>query len=245
MSITVLNYLDQALVDQVTNAAAERAAAEKAAKEAALAANNDFSTALDVSLGAYNTCETASKPSICPQEYDAIFEEASQTYGVPSLLLKAVAKAESGFNPNAVSSAGAIGIMQLMPQTAASLGVSNSYDPYQNIMGGASLLSQHLAKYNGNTVLALAAYNAGSGNVDKYGGVPPFAETQNYVKKVVSYMEGGFTVSSEVSTVSNATDTAAEKLAESLYTLLNARGLSQNALNLLSVLLNDSDSSAS
>lgn len=133
---------------------------------------------------------SSSTPLSSPKDLDAIFKQAASKYGVPESLLKAVAKAESGFNASAVSSAGAIGIMQLMPQTASSLGVTNPYDATQNIMGGAKLLSQLLKKYNGNTSLALAAYNAGSGNVDKYNGIPPFKETQNYVKKVIAYLDG-------------------------------------------------------
>ncbi|MCR5754164.1 MAG: lytic transglycosylase domain-containing protein [Acetatifactor sp.] len=122
-------------------------------------------------------------------EFDAIFEQAANTYHVPLALLKAVARAESNFNPNDVSSTGAVGIMQLMPGTARELGVTDSYDPEQNIMGGAKYIADKLAMYNGNIELALAAYNAGSGNVAKYGGIPPFEETQTYVKRVISYME--------------------------------------------------------
>lgn len=129
------------------------------------------------------------------QGLDDIFERASQTYGVPENLLKAVAKAESGFQSDAVSSCGAQGIMQLMPSTAKSLGVTDSFDPEQNIMGGAKYLGSLLGKY-GDAKLALAAYNAGSGNVDKYGGVPPFGETQNYVEKVLSYAGGDISVPS-------------------------------------------------
>ncbi len=119
---------------------------------------------------------------------DEIFDKAAKKYDVPVNLLKAIGKAESDFNANAVSRCGAQGVMQLMPATAASLGVTDAFDPEQNIMGGAKYISGLLKKYNGDTSLALAAYNAGSGNVAKYGGIPPFKETQNYVVKVTNYM---------------------------------------------------------
>lgn len=118
---------------------------------------------------------------------DDIFQKAADTYHVPVELLKAVAKAESNFDPTAESHAGAKGIMQLMPGTANALGVTDPFDPEQSIMGGAKYLSQQLARYDGNAVLALAAYNAGPGNVAKYNGVPPFKETQNYISKVMAY----------------------------------------------------------
>lgn len=127
---------------------------------------------------------------------DDIFERASIKYNVPVNLLKAIGKAESDFKPNAVSKSGAQGVMQLMPKTAESLGVTDSFDPEQNIMGGSKYISDLLKRYDGDTKLALAAYNAGMGNVKKYGGIPPFKETQNYVVKVMKYMDEDFTAGS-------------------------------------------------
>lgn len=120
-----------------------------------------------------------------------IFRDVSEEYEVPLPLLKAVAQAESDFDANAVSSCGASGIMQLMPETAKGLGVEDVFDPEQNITGGAKMLAYLLVDYEGDTTLALAAYNAGSGAVAKYGGVPPYEETRNYIKKINGILEGG------------------------------------------------------
>lgn len=125
---------------------------------------------------------------------DEIYAEAAQTYGVSEELLKAMTKQESNFDPNATSRSGAQGLMQLMPATARSLGVTDAYDPYQNIMGGAKYIRKMLDQYNGDVSLALAAYNAGSNNVDKYGGIPPFTETRNYVAKITGYLNEGVSV---------------------------------------------------
>ena len=119
--------------------------------------------------------------------YAAIIKKASSTYDIPEKLIAAVMKQESNFNPTVVSQAGAQGLMQLMPSTAQYLGVSNAFDPEQNIMAGAKYLRQMLDKFDNDPTLALAAYNAGPSRVTKYGGVPPFKETQNYVKNVMNY----------------------------------------------------------
>ena len=132
--------------------------------------------------------------------FDHIIQQAAQTHGVSSGLIKAVMHTESGFNSNARSPVGAQGLMQLMPATARRFNVSNAYDPQQNIMAGARYLAWLLKRFNGNTSLALAGYNAGEGNVSKYGGIPPFRETQDYVRRVTSrynnLYSGGVSLSS-------------------------------------------------
>lgn len=116
----------------------------------------------------------------------SMISQISKKHGVDEKLVKALVQQESGFNPKAKSNCGAMGLMQLMPSTAKTLGVTDAYNPVQNVDGGVRHLKWLLSKYNGNVILALAAYNAGSGAVDKYKDVPPYAETQNYVKKILA-----------------------------------------------------------
>jgi soluble lytic murein transglycosylase-like protein len=116
--------------------------------------------------------------------YERSIVEHSRRQQVAADLVRAVIQVESAFNPVAVSTKGAMGLMQLMPATAVELGVVNPFDPDQNIRGGVQYLRRLLDRYNGNVELALAAYNAGMGTVEKYGAVPPFKETKNYVKKI-------------------------------------------------------------
>lgn len=131
--------------------------------------------------------QTTQQVVTAPGEIDAILQEAAKETGVDVKILRAIAKQESDFNPNVRSSAGAVGVMQLMPDTAREMGVTNPLDPRQNIMGGARYYAKMLQMFGGDHRLALAAYNAGPGNVKKYGGIPPFKETQNYVPKVMGY----------------------------------------------------------
>lgn len=118
------------------------------------------------------------------EAYEAIIQEAAAAYEMDPDLIHAVMQAESAFHPFAVSRAGAEGLMQLMPELSDEMGVSDAFDPRDNIMGGVRYLKRLLTYHGGNLDLALASYNAGPGNVERYGGVPPFRETKNYVKTI-------------------------------------------------------------
>lgn len=124
-------------------------------------------------------------------QYDSLIETYAGKYGVDPSLVRAVIQTESGGNPRAVSSAGALGLMQLMPGNVKESGITDPFDPEQNIAAGTQQLSGLMKQYNGDLDLALAGYNAGPGNVRKYGGVPPFRETQDYIKKVRAAMQHG------------------------------------------------------
>jgi len=144
---------------------------------------NQPTTSVQAKITQADKIQGYSQPSK-PQLLNLV-SQISQKHGVDEKLVKAVIKQESGFNTKATSHCGAMGLMQLMPATAKTLGVKNAYNPVENVDGGVRHLKWLLSKYHGNVILALAAYNAGSGAVDKYDGVPPYAETQNYVKNIL------------------------------------------------------------
>jgi soluble lytic murein transglycosylase-like protein len=127
----------------------------------------------------------AAPAPVPPGQIDALVGQNSTTWQVDPSLIKAIIANESGFNANATSKVGAQGLMQLMPSTAQSVGVQNAYDPAQNVAGGTRYLRGLLDRFNGDVRLAVAAYNAGPNAVEKYGDVPPYAETQNYVQNVL------------------------------------------------------------
>lgn len=144
----------------------------------------DFQKILDSSI------ENKKNPqSVSKSEIDSLIDKYSEKAGLDSDFVKAVINQESGFNPNATSKCGAMGLMQLMPGTAQGLGVTNAYDPEQNIEGGTKYLKGLMDRFDNNKSLALAAYNAGPNAVKKYGGIPPYQETQNYVKNVLGRYE--------------------------------------------------------
>lgn len=162
---------------------------DKGTSAAAQAGTNAALSASAQNSASESTQTTAASGSGgIPAKISQAIQQASEKYGVPEKLIQAVIKQESGYRPDAVSAAGAAGLMQLMPETAASLGVSNVLDPEQNVDAGTKYLKSLLGKYDNNARLALAAYNAGPGNVDRYGGIPPFKETQQYVSSIMNHL---------------------------------------------------------
>ena len=158
-----------------------------AALQAATAADSSTTAAQSAPSGGLTTGQGAATGG--SSEYDPLIEQAAARYGLDPAVLHGLIQQESGFDPSAQSSAGASGLTQLMPGTAASLGVANPLNPSESIEGGARYLSQMMSQFGGNTEEALAAYNAGPGAVQQYGGIPPYAETQSYVSKVLGYAE--------------------------------------------------------
>lgn len=174
--------------------------------------NNSFSQVLST------VCQASGST-----RYESYFQAASSTYQVPADLLKAVAKVESDFTPDAVSSCGAQGIMQLMPDTARYLGVTDSFDPAQNIMGGAKYLRQMLDRFDGDVSCALAAYNAGPGAVEKCGGVPQ--NIQNYVNKVLGYAGEGVSIPARTVSAESAGFLTQDELTDLIFQMYRPSGV--------------------
>jgi soluble lytic murein transglycosylase-like protein len=180
---------------QVGSGIAPTSATASASTTASQMPAGDFAAALQAATAADASSPTAAQSESVAGaagaggEYDSVIEQAAERYGIDPAVLHGLIQQESGFDPNAQSSAGASGLTQLMPGTASSMGVANPLNPTESIEGGARYLSQLMSQFGGNTEDALAAYNAGPGAVQQYGGIPPYAETQSYVSKVLGYAE--------------------------------------------------------
>lgn len=179
----------------------------------------------------WGSSEAAVYPSFSKNKdaYDSFISQAASSYQLDHGLIKAIMHTESGFNPNARSPVGALGLMQLMPATARRFAVGNAYDPQQNIEGGAKYLSWLLKRFNYNTELALAAYNAGEGNVDKYRGIPPFRETQDYVRRVMSRYRNLYAAAPVVNSSSNYNNSSGSSSSAASYTGSNAINYTNNS----------------
>jgi soluble lytic murein transglycosylase-like protein len=176
--------LDTGLAQSAAAAGGVAAPVDPTATATATTGTTDFQSLLQQATAAQTSTTASAGDS---GQYDAMIQAAATANGIDPSLLKGLIRQESGFDPNAGSPAGARGLTQLMPSTAAGLGVTDVTDPQQSINAGAKYLRQQLDAFGGDQPLALAAYNAGAGAVKKYGGVPPYAETQNYVTKVLGY----------------------------------------------------------
>jgi soluble lytic murein transglycosylase-like protein len=179
----------EAMIEQARTGSSAPAAAPAVAGPASAAPS--FAAALQsasapAASAAYSPESSAGAGST---PYDQLIGQSAARYGIDPAILHGLIQQESGFDPNATSSAGAMGLTQLMPGTASSLGVSNPMNPAEAVEGGARYLSRLMGEFGGNTSEALAAYNAGPGAVKQYGGIPPYAETQSYVTKVLGYAE--------------------------------------------------------
>ncbi len=153
--------------------------------------SSQIPSGLSGSLGGFSPFDpfgdqTMVKLTQTPENLKAMIENAAKDAGIDPALFDSLVSAESAYDPGARSSAGAMGLSQLMPGTARSLGVTNPFDPEQNLRGGATYLSQMLKRFGGDPQLALAAYNAGPGAVEKYNGIPEYKQTQDYVKKIMA-----------------------------------------------------------
>jgi soluble lytic murein transglycosylase-like protein len=178
----------QQMIERTRDAAAGTTAL--GATGGASAGEGSFAAALQAAGAGSDATAAPEAGGEAAGSYDGLIEAAAARNGVDPAVLHGLIQQESNFDPASQSSAGAMGLTQLMPGTASSLGVANPLDPAESIEGGARYLAQMMARFGGDTADALAAYNAGPGAVEQYGGVPPYAETQSYVQKVLGYAEG-------------------------------------------------------